>query len=116
MRRVWLATGLASLALGAVGLFLPILPTVPFMILAAFCFARANRVWEARLLAHPVFGPHIRAWRERGAISLYGKWAGVLSLAASAGLGIWLLDGWVQYLPMGVAGVSGAFIVTRPTA
>ena len=63
-----------------------------------------------------MFGPHIRAWRERGAISRYGKWAGVLSLAASAWLGIWLLDGMVQFLPMGVAVLSGAFIVTRPAA
>jgi hypothetical protein len=116
LRSVWLVVGIASFLAGIVGLALPILPTVPFMILAAFAFARANRKWEAWLLAHPVFGPHIRAWRERGAISRYGKCAGVLMLAGSAGLGLWLLDGWWQWLPAGVAVISGTFILTRPTA
>ncbi len=116
MRTLWLITGMLSFAAGAVGLVLPVLPTVPFMILAAFAFARANPKWEAWLVNHAVFGPHIRAWRERRAISLYGKWAGVLALIASAAVGFWLLDGWLQYIPAAVAVVSGSFIVTRPTA
>ena len=116
MRAFWLVVGIISFALGIIGVFLPLLPTVPFMILAAFAFARANRRWEAWLLAHPGFGPHIRAWRERGAISRQGKWAGVLALLASAGLGVFLLGGWVQWLPAAIAVASGGFILTRPTA
>lgn len=116
LRTAWLVVGIVSFVLGAVGIFVPILPTVPFMILAAFAFARANRKWEAWLLAHPVFGSHIRAWRERGAISRYGKRAGLLALAGSAVLGVVLLDGWVQWIPAAVAVVSGTFIATRPTA
>lgn len=115
MRHVWLAIGLLSVGLGAIGILLPLLPTVPFMILAAFCFARANPAWEARLLTHPLFGRHIRAWRERGAISAAGKAAATLALAGSAAAGLYLLDGWTQWLPLGVAMASGAFILTRPT-
>src|SRR3546814_2859167 len=64
-RHFYLACGFLSLGLGAIGAFLPLLPTVPFMILAAFCFARSSPALEARLLEHRHFGPHIRRWRER---------------------------------------------------
>jgi len=114
MRPVYLAVGLASVALGAVGVFLPLLPTVPFMILAAFCFARANPAWERRLLDHPRFGPHIVAWRTRGAISRRGKAMAMAALALSAALGLVMLDGWRAFVPLAVALVSGAWIATRP--
>ncbi|GAB3593944.1 Inner membrane protein YbaN [Corynebacterium faecale] len=53
------AIGLISLALGAVGIFLPILPTTPFMLLAAFCFARSSNRLHRYLVNHPVFGEYI---------------------------------------------------------
>jgi len=116
MRPVYTAVGLASVVLGAIGIVVPLLPTVPFMILAAFCFARANPAWEQRLLDHPRFGPHIVAWRTRGAISRRGKAMALVALAASAAIGLALLDGWHAYMPFAVALVSGSWIVTRPSA
>lgn len=116
MRPVYTAVGLASVALGVVGILLPLLPTVPFMILAAFCFAKANPVWEQRLLDDPRFGPHIMAWRTRGAISRRGKAMAVVALAASAAVGFATLGGWHAYMPAAVALVSGTWIVTRPAA
>src|SRR3546814_12083510 len=68
-RHFYLVSGWASLGLGALGAFLPLLPTVPFVILAAFCFARSSPRLEAWLVTHPQFGHHIVAWREKGAIS-----------------------------------------------
>src|SRR3546814_11599305 len=59
------SAGWASLGLGAIGAFLPLLPTVPFVILAAFCFARSSPRLEKWLLTHPHFGHHIVAWRDR---------------------------------------------------
>ncbi len=114
MRPVYTMIGLLSVGLGIIGIFLPLLPTVPFMILAAFCFARANPVWERRLLDHPRFGPHIVAWRERGAISRRGKAMALLALAASAAVGLATLPGWHAYMPLAVALVSGTWIATRP--
>lgn len=56
---VFAAVGLISLALGALGIFLPILPTTPFMLLAAFCFARSSDRLHHYLVNHPVFGEYI---------------------------------------------------------
>src|SRR3546814_14722749 len=75
--------GWASLGLGALGAFLPLLPTVPFVILAAFCFARSSPRLEAWLVTHPQFGHHIVAWREKRAISRKGKMAATAAFAVS---------------------------------
>ncbi|HRD85926.1 MAG TPA: YbaN family protein, partial [Rubrivivax sp.] len=72
-RHFYLVSGWASLGLGALGAFLPLLPTVPFVILAAFCFARGSARVERWLLDHPRFGPMVRDWRERRAIPRRAK-------------------------------------------
>ncbi len=73
MRIVYLVGGWLALIAGGIGIFLPLLPTVPLIILAAFCFARSSPRLEAWLVGHPRMGPHILAWRARGAISRRGK-------------------------------------------
>ena len=85
-RHFYLIAGWASLGLGAIGAFLPLLPTVPFVILAAFCFARSSPRLENWLLTHPHFGHHIVAWREKGAISRKGKIAATAAFAFSIAL------------------------------
>src|SRR3546814_6881604 len=75
--------GWSSLGLGALGASLPLLPTVPFVILAAFCFARSSPRLEAWLVTHPQFGHHIVAWREKRAISRKGKMAATAAFAVS---------------------------------
>ncbi len=117
MRRpLYLALGFLSLGLGILGAFLPLLPTVPFVILAAFCFARGNPAMERRLLDHPRFGPAIRTWRERGAISLRGKRMALLAFAASAAIGLATLTWPYNLLPLLAAAAGGSWIWTRPTA
>lgn len=71
---------------GVVGAFLPILPTTPFMILAAGCFARSSPRLEAWLQSHPVFGPMLRDWREWGAIPRRAKTAAVMGCAVGYAL------------------------------
>lgn len=60
-----LPLGLLSLTLGAVGIFLPILPTTPFMLLAAFCFARSSDRLHHYLLNHAVFGEYISNYHNK---------------------------------------------------
>lgn len=115
LRTFWLAFGIISLALGTVGIFLPLLPTVPLYILAAFCFARSNRSWEQRLLDHPRFGPAIRAWRERGSISRKGKIAATAAFAVSIGLGFMTMSVPWAYIPPVVAAISLSWLWTRPS-
>jgi uncharacterized membrane protein YbaN (DUF454 family) len=116
IRLGYLLLGSASLLLGGVGIFLPLLPTVPFVILAAFCFARGHPAVERWLVEHRRFGPHIRAWRSRRAISRKGKRSAFVALAASALAGLLLLDLPWSLLPLTACLVSGAWIGTRPTA
>ena len=63
MRGVYLALGIGFVALGFIGAFLPVLPTTPFLVLAAACFARSSPRLENWLLQHPQFGPLLRNWR-----------------------------------------------------
>ena len=115
MRLAYRIFGIAALGLGFAGLFLPLLPTVPFVLLAAFCFARGNPAWEARLLSHPTFGPHIQAWRANGSISRKGKIAAVAAFAGSAVLGLVLLSPPWSYVPVLAGLVGGLWIVSRPS-
>ena len=113
-RHFYLVAGWGALALGAIGAFLPLLPTVPFVILAAFCFARSSPRLEAWLLTHPVFGHHILAWREKGAISRKGKVAASIAFAASIVIAL-LFAPWPWMMaPIIAAVVGGSWIWTRP--
>ena len=112
-RRLWLAGGVFFVGVGAVGAFLPLLPTVPFLLIAALCFARSNPAWEQRLLDHPRYGPPLRQWRERRAISRRAKIAALAAMAISTGVTAITL-GWPWVLiPAAIMATSGAWIWTR---
>lgn len=117
MRMIWLALGTASLGLGGLGAVLPLLPTTPFVLLAACFFSRSSPALHDWLVSHPVFGTAIRDWQEQRAISRRGKIAAaiaigltmVLSLATGVGLPVLLVQTVV---------LCGAlvFVLTRRTA
>lgn len=117
MRIFWLLGGLLSLGLGLLGVVLPLLPTVPLILLAAFCFARSSDRLHHWLLTHPRLGPPIEAWRQTGAISRAGKLWATASMAAafaiSVALGVPALLLAVQAATLGAVAL---FIWTRPQA
>lgn len=88
-RAGWLVLGLMLVAIGIVGIFVPLLPTTSLMVLALPCFARSSPRLEAWLLDHPRFGPGVRAWRAEGAVPRHGKIAACIGMAAGFGL-FWL--------------------------
>jgi len=68
VRAIFVVLGTIFLALGAIGLVLPVLPTTPFVLLAAACYLRASERLHQRLVRSRTFGPTIVAWQEHGAI------------------------------------------------
>jgi len=70
---IYLMIGLLCLLLGFIGIFLPLLPTTPFVLLAAFCFSRSSERLHQKLLSHKVFGPIIDEWEQHGVIPLKVK-------------------------------------------
>ena len=84
IRFLWRLLAGGALALGFVGIFLPGLPTVPFLLLAAWAAGHGWPALEAWLLTHPRWGGPIRAWRERGTVSRRAKWAATGTMSASA--------------------------------
>jgi uncharacterized protein len=113
-RTLYLSAGLVAVALGVIGIFLPIMPTVPFLILAAFCFARSSPALEARIMNHPIYGPPIRDWREKGVVSRRGKLAATVAFAASLVFGALTLSGNWVFLPPVIAAICLSWLWTRP--
>lgn len=114
MRLLYLLLGGLALLLAALGAVLPLLPTVPFVLLAAFFFARGHPPLEAWLVEHRSFGPHIVAWRAHGAISRRGKIAALAAFGVSALVGLMVLEMPWAVLPALVALIGGSWVWTRP--
>ncbi len=115
-RAAYLFLGFLSVAVGTIGIFLPLLPTVGFMIFAAFCFARSSPELERRIVEHPMLKPHVEAWRKHGAINRKGKAAALAAFTASAIAGFLFLDfPWIL-APLAVGLIGGGWILSRPDA
>jgi uncharacterized membrane protein YbaN (DUF454 family) len=114
LKPLYFTAGALAVLLGIIGIALPLLPTVPFFILAAFCFARSSPALERKLLASPRFGPAIRSWRTRGAISRRGKRAALCAFGFSIALSLVLAPGPWPLATIGAALVFGTWIWRRP--
>lgn len=113
MRHLYLAAGLLCVALGAVGAVLPIMPTVPFLLLAVYCFARSNPAWEQKILDHPHWGPQVRDWRERRAISRSTKTVAIGAMATGAVFTWYTLGAPWYYISVAILVLAGGWIATR---
>lgn len=109
-----LVTGCA-LAAAAVGVALPLLPTAPFLLLAAWSASHHSPELEARLLDNPRVGPHIRAWREERALSGKAKRGALIALALSYAVTLFTVPLLAVKVGLGIflAGVA-VFLLTRP--
>ncbi len=115
MRVFWFSLGVLSLVLGVIGVFLPLLPTVPFLLLAAFGFARSSTRVHDWLIDHPSLGPPIRDWRANGAIRRKVKWLASASIVAAFVLSLALgAAWWVLALQAAALACVSVFIWTRP--
>jgi uncharacterized membrane protein YbaN (DUF454 family) len=117
VRVVFAALGTAFVLLGTLGLFLPVLPTTPFLLLAAACYARSSRRVFNWLLGHPRFGPLIREWREHRSMPYRAKRTALLLIAISFAVSIvFFVPGWPAKLAMAAGGlVLMAWIARIPS-
>ncbi len=95
----WLICGVVCLAAGLLGIVLPLLPTTPFVLLAAYCFSRGSARYEQWLLTHPRFGPIVRDWQTRRAVPLRAKQVASVMMGVSSVAMWWLLPGQVRWVP-----------------
>jgi uncharacterized membrane protein YbaN (DUF454 family) len=106
--------GLFFVGLGAVGVLLPLLPTTPFLLLAAACFARSSERWHQWLLSNPHFGPLIHDWHAHRCISRKAKALALGSMLLFGGyaLGFGIENGYVRLVGAALLGY-GFFLVAR---
>jgi uncharacterized membrane protein YbaN (DUF454 family) len=114
LRALFATLGAAFLAAGAVGIFVPVLPTVPLWLVAAACFARSSSRVYNWMLNHRHFGPGIREWRHHRSIPWRAKRAALVLLAASFGATLlFFLESWPARAAMGTGGILLAAWIWR---
>jgi uncharacterized membrane protein YbaN (DUF454 family) len=98
VRHAFLAAGFVFLSVGMLGLFLPVLPATPFVLLAAACFARASPRFYNWVLNHRIFGPTVREWRRYRSIPYRTKICAIVLMAASLAVSIvfFVRPAWLQ--------------------
>jgi uncharacterized membrane protein YbaN (DUF454 family) len=112
---LWRLLAAVSVLLGVIGAFLPVLPTVPFLLLAAWAAGRGWPALEAKLLAHPKYGPHITHWREHGAVPRRAKWlASAMMLFSASTLWFSPVPPWVRGSVWLILIVVASWLWTRP--
>lgn len=110
---LWLA-GSVSLLLGLIGVVLPGLPTTPFVLLAAACYAKASPRLHARLLNHRLTGPLLRDWEKHRSLTRRTKTIAVVSMLVMVSFSIWSFrHRWIAQAVLVLLGAIGAWVVLR---
>ena len=115
IRILWLLAGLTSVAIAAVGVVLPLLPTTPFLLVAAFAFARSSERLHNWLREHRSFGPLINNWHRDGSIDRKVKRIAIIVILMTPVI-TWLFGAalWMIVCQITVLSAAAVFILTRP--
>lgn len=107
--------GWIAVVLAALGVVLPLLPTTPFLLLAAWCFARSSPRFHAWLLYRSWFGSYLRHWQNHRALPPGAKWKAVTMIIVTFALSLWLVDLlWVRVLLLTILVVLLTFMLRLP--
>ncbi len=110
-------TGCICVLLGVIGIFLPLLPTTPFILLAAICFSKSSERLHQWLLQHRLFGPLITDWEESGVIRRKTKWIATSSimLMSAYPIAVIIPYDWLKVVTITIISMVILFIWTRPS-
>ena len=112
-RRLLVATGFICVGIGVVGVVVPLLPTTPFLLLAAYCFLRGSPRWHAWLLGNRVFGRYIHDYLMYRAVPRRTKIGTLVVLWACLGVSAALVHMWYVALILAVIGVGVTIHILR---
>jgi len=117
VRILLLVAGTLSVALAVLGIFLPLLPTTPLLLLAAWCYARSSERFYRRLLANRWLGPYIRNYREGRGMTEKAKASsiGLLWVVMLMTIGIVTPVWWMGMILIGIATGISIFLLRLPT-
>lgn len=111
VRWLFLVLGWLFFALGIIGILLPVMPTAPFILLAAGCWARSSRRFHFWLINHKYFGKFVRDWENNHAVPLYAKLLASIMLAISTIMLFYRLPADILWIAWIVAAVGSGVIV-----
>lgn len=117
IRWLLLYIGLSAVILAVIGIFLPVLPTVPFLLLAAGCFSRSSERFYSWLLEHNYLGPIVKPYLQGEGIPRKNKRRAIILTWLSIGLSIFLIDLlWVKVMLVGIATAVTVYLLRLPEA
>lgn len=119
MRYLWNLLGFMAVGLGIIGIPLPVLPTTPFILLAAFLFAKGSPRYHAWLTNHKTFGKMVRDWEEHGSIPTRVKILTTIMIAIGVSFPLLLYSERVplvaRWATVILASIGWIFVMTRPS-
>lgn len=117
-RALFFAAGWLFVVIGVIGIFLPLLPTTPFLLLAAWCFSKSSERFHAWLLDHPRLGPPVKDWQRYGVIRLWAKWlaTAMMGVAILFPMVLIKVPVWAKIVTVITTTCVLTFIWTRPSS
>lgn len=115
-RYFYLSLGWFCVALGGIGIILPVMPTTPFLLVAVWAFSKSSPELAEKIRSHPRFGVYVRHWQDHGVIPVQAK---ILAIAMMTGAGVYLLfysalPVWAVYPALAVMAALAVYIAGRP--
>lgn len=117
VRAVLLVAGTLCLLLGLIGIFLPVLPTTPFVLLAAACYARASKRFHDRLLANRTFGPMIHEWEQHRSIPYRTKLTAIalMSVTLATSIVLFVEQTWLKVVLACIGLIVATWLYCQPS-
>ncbi len=111
VRNVLFAGGFVCTGLGIIGIFLPLMPTTVFLIMAAYCFAKSSPFFHDWLLHHPILGKYICSYLKGEGMPLRAKIISISLLAVTIGFSIFIVEKWIIKIIIFLIGVCVALYI-----